>query len=130
MKKIIVFITVLFTALLMSSCQTKEETRISYEVGTSSMNLTSLEDLYNWTIIQGAYTNEISKLGFKKESNSYFTATGFADECDELVLSACKVAEASVSDKTLEGYATIEVKATYWNNAGTEVIYSHSFGNK
>lgn len=130
MKKIIVFISVLFSALLMNSCQTKEETKISYEISAASVHLSGLEDLAKWSYINNVYSNEISKLGYEIESGSYYTTIGFPDECDDLVLSACKVAEASLSDVTLEGYVTVQVEAIYWNNGERAVIYTHKFGQE
>ena len=130
MKKIIVFITVLFSALLLSSCQVKEETKISYEISASSVHLSGLEDLAKWSLINAAYANEISKLGFQIESGTYYSTVGFPDECDDLVVSACKVAEASLGDVTLEGYVTVQVEAIYWNNGERAVIYTHKYGKE
>ena len=130
MKKIIVLFAVLFSALCFTSCQVKEETRISYEISAAHLSLSGLDDLARWALIETAYSNEISKLGFTRESATYFNTVGFPDECDDLVVSACKVAEASLSDVTLNGGATIEVTAIYWNNASEKVVYSHQFGEE
>lgn len=133
MKKVIGMLMMVVLVGVMCGCtRASESGKVTYQLGTAKMKLTATEDLARWDKIQKIYVKALQGIEgatIDTNSNGAIQMEGLYDDTDAAVVKACEAAEKSAESITLsQGYIVLEVSATYWSGATSEVVYSHTFG--
>ncbi len=112
-KTSLFFCLLLFSVVLMSSCQEKEEDKTvnSYSYGFSSINDNGLGVAKDEVkIIEDAFTDGFMKSGLAANAtNSFFTLTGDTENCNSTVRNTCENVHRSLKAKQWKGNYQYEV---------------------
>ena len=102
--------------LLFSSCSDDDDevTTVQYSMGFNSMSTSDVSEMY---VIESAYKEALGV------SSSSFTLSGTVSECDNKVKSACKNAEKTLQEQTIQGSYLFVV--TNYNSM--QDVYTHQF---
>lgn len=133
MKKIIGMLLIALFVGMLCGCTRDDSGRVTYQLRASKLKLSSAEDIKRWEKIEAIYAKELKAIeGATTESGMgcIIQMEGEYAKTDAAVIEACRVAEKEATSITIsQGYIVLEVSATYWSGAKSEVIYSHTFGN-